>query len=59
MAVPETSEAATSEGGAVSEDCLSAQSARVPQLLHRNEERLASAAFGATAVQRSCEVAAN
>ncbi len=39
----ELSEAATSEGGAVSEDCLSERSERVPQLLRRNEERLASA----------------
>jgi len=33
------SEAATSVGGAVSEDCLSERSERVPQLLRRNEER--------------------
>ncbi len=37
------SEAATSEGGAVSEDCLSERSERVPQLLRRSEERSASA----------------
>ena len=35
------SEAATSEGEAVSEDCLSERGERVTQLLRRNEERLA------------------
>ncbi|MBE6472816.1 MAG: U32 family peptidase [Coriobacteriaceae bacterium] len=37
------SEAATSEGGAFGEDCLSERSERVPQPLRRSEERLASA----------------
>ena len=43
-AVPELSEAATQFGRSGSEDCPSERSERVPQLLGRSEERLASAA---------------